>query len=42
VVYPHRVIEAALIMAFFITVAQLIILRLIRKLDWLEALKVKE
>ncbi len=42
VVYPQRVVEAALIMAFFITAAQLVILRMIRKLDWLEVLKVKE
>ena len=42
VVYPSRLAQSLAIMTALITVAQLIIYRLIRKLDWLSALQVKE
>ncbi len=42
VVYGYRLVEVALLMAFFVTIAQIIIFRMIKKLEWLEVLKVKE
>jgi len=42
VIYPSRLVQSLVIMTALITVAQLIIYRLIRKLDWLTALKIKE
>jgi len=42
IIYPWRLGLAAMIMLVFITLAQLIVYRMIRKLDWLEVMKVKE
>lgn len=42
VIYFHRLVLAVLIMAGFVGAAQWIVYILIRKLDWLDALKVKE
>jgi len=42
IIYPSRLLQSAAVMAGFIVVAQVIILWMIRRLDWLEALKVRE
>lgn len=42
VIYPSRIVIAALLMVFFISLAQLLVYGYIRKLPWLDALKVKE
>ena len=42
VIYPSRMIVTAILMFVFISLAQLIIYRMICKLQWLEVLKVKE
>ncbi len=42
VIYPSRILIAALLMTFFISLAQLLVYGYIRKLPWLDALKVKE
>lgn len=42
VVYPVRLVQAAFLMLLFISLAQLIIYYMVRKLDWLEVMKVKE
>jgi len=42
VIYPSRLVASAILMMFFIGLAQLIVYRMIRNLDWLEVLKVKE
>ena len=42
VIYPVRHFQTALIMLVFITFAQLIIYRIIRKMDWLSVMKTKE
>ena len=42
VVRPERLAQSAVLMLAFVTVAQLVILRLVRKLPWLEVLNVKE
>jgi len=42
VIYPSRLAISAAIMLVFITLAQFIVYRLIRKLEWLEVLKIRE
>lgn len=42
VIHPSRLLETAAIMVLFVGVAQLIVYRLIRALNWLESLNVKE
>jgi putative ABC transport system permease protein len=42
VIYPLRQFQTAVIMLVFITFAQLIIYRIIRKMDWLSVMKTKE
>jgi putative ABC transport system permease protein len=42
VIHPVRFVHTTLIMLAFITAAQLIVFRLIRRFNWLEVLKVKE
>ena len=42
VIYPSKLVLAAVIMIAFISVAQLIIYRMIRKMNWLDVLKIKE
>jgi len=42
VIYAWRLVLAAVLMFIFVSVAQLIVYRLIRKLPWLEVLKVQE
>lgn len=42
VIYPSRILIAALLMVFFISLAQLLVYGYIRRLPWLDALKVKE
>lgn len=42
VVYPSRLIQSALLMVAFVAAAQWITYRLVRRLDWLEVLKIKE
>jgi putative ABC transport system permease protein len=42
VIYPSRLVISAILMFFFITLAQLIIYRMITRFPWLEVLKVKE
>jgi putative ABC transport system permease protein len=42
IVFPIRLVESAIIMFVFITIAQIIIYFSIRRLDWLEAVKIKE
>ena len=42
VLYPHRFVQTALWMVLFISAAQVIIHRMIRRLPWLEVLKVQE
>jgi putative ABC transport system permease protein len=42
IVYPGRLVLSAAIMTIFITVAQILIYRMICKFDWLEVLKTRE
>ncbi|MBN1900920.1 ABC transporter permease [Candidatus Sumerlaeota bacterium] len=42
VVYPIRLVQSAILMLIFISLAQLIIYYMVEKLDWLEVMKVKE
>lgn len=42
VIHAYRLIEVAVIMSLFVSVAQVIIYRMIKKLDWLGVLSVKE
>jgi len=42
VIYPSRLLLSAVIMFAFITLAQLIVYRLIKSLEWLEVLKIRE
>ena len=42
IVFPSRLLESAIIMLVFISIAQIIIYFSIRRLDWLEAVKIKE
>lgn len=42
IVYPSRMFVTAVLMIVFISVAQLIIYRIIRNMDWLSVLKIKE
>jgi putative ABC transport system permease protein len=42
IVYPSRLLHAAILMAAFVSIAQILIYRMIRKFDWLEVLKTRE
>jgi len=42
IVYPSRLAECAIVMLAFITVAQGVVFRMIRRFDWLEVLKTRE
>jgi putative ABC transport system permease protein len=42
IIYPGRLVESALMMLVFVALAQLGLYRMIRRLDWLETLKVRE
>jgi putative ABC transport system permease protein len=42
IVYPSRLWQATALMAVFLGLAQLIVYRMIRVLDWLDVLKIKE
>lgn len=42
IVYPSRLVEGVVIMAAFIVLAQLIAYVMLRRMDWLESLKIKE
>ncbi|RJP27857.1 MAG: FtsX-like permease family protein [Candidatus Omnitrophota bacterium] len=42
VIYFSRLLESAFLMCLFISLAQWIVFRMVRKLNWLDALKVKE
>jgi len=42
VVYPSRLVASAALMLAFVSLAQLIVYRLVRRLPWLDVLKVKE
>ena len=42
IVYPSRLVFSAALMFVFITLAQLVVYRMIVRLDWLEVMKVKE
>jgi putative ABC transport system permease protein len=42
VVYPSRLLVSALLMVFFVGIAQLIVLRLVARFQWLQVLGVKE
>ena len=42
VIYPSRFLIAAALMVLFVTLAQLILYRMIQKLEWLDVLKIKE
>lgn len=39
---PHRIAMSVALMLLFITLAQVVVLRLVRALPWLDALKVRE
>jgi putative ABC transport system permease protein len=42
VIRPSRLAESAVLMFAFVMLAQLVLYRVIRKLDWLDAMKVRE
>ncbi len=42
VIYPSRLVISAFLMAVFVVIAQLVVLRLVKKVHWLEVLGVKE
>lgn len=42
IIYPSKIVLTSILMLIFISLAQLIIYRMIKKFEWLEVLKVKE
>ena len=42
VLYPSRLLFAAALMAVFVVAAQWVIYRMIRRMAWLDVLKIKE
>jgi hypothetical protein len=42
IIHPGQLVQSALLMLGFVAVAQLALFRVIRRMDWLETMKVRE